>query len=181
MRDRLLVIALVSTGLSTGGDYARAQNASGDNRNLPNIVVTPTDTKPRTRAVRTTPRSQRAARPVATPQVAATPPAAPSPSPALYPTTPIPGTGIDADKVPAFVSTVSGRQIEETHSANITESLDKYVPSVGINEVNGNPFTPSLQFRGFVASPVSARRRGLRCTRTGYASTRRLATPSIGT
>jgi outer membrane receptor protein involved in Fe transport len=85
----------------------------------------------------------------------------------LYPTTPIPGTGIDVDKVPAAVSTVNSNQIEETHSPNITESLDKYVPSVGINEVSGNPFTPNLQFRGFVASPVSGTPQGLAVYQNG--------------
>jgi outer membrane receptor protein involved in Fe transport len=168
MRDRLLVVVLMSTGLSAGSEYARAQNAPGNDGNLPKIIVTPTDTKPKTRAVRTTPRNQRAARPVATPQVAATPPETPAPSPpALYPTTPIPGTGIDPDKVPAAVSTVNSNQIEQTHSANITESLDKYIPSVGINEVNGNPFTPNLQFRGFVASPVSGTPQGLAVYQNG--------------
>jgi outer membrane cobalamin receptor len=71
------------------------------------------------------------------------------------------------DKVPAAVSTVNSNQIEETHSPNITESLDKYVPSVGINEVSGNPFTPNLQFRGFVASPVSGTPQGLAVYQNG--------------
>jgi outer membrane receptor protein involved in Fe transport len=167
MRDRWLAVVLVSTSLSTASEYAHAQDAPADGRNLPTIVVSPPANKPRTAAVRTAPRSQTAARPVRTPRVAAAPPATPTPSPSLYPTTPIPGTGIDADKVPAFVNTVSANQIQDVHSANITESLDKYVPSVGINEVNGNPFTPSLQFRGFVASPVSGTPQGLAVYQNG--------------
>jgi outer membrane receptor protein involved in Fe transport len=167
MRERLLVIALVSTSLSAGSEFARAQSAPGDDRTLPPIVVSPTEAKPRTTVVRNTQRNQRAARPRPAPRVAAAPAEGAAPSPSLYPTTPIPGTGIDPDKVPAAVSTVNSRQIEETHSANITESLDKYVPSVGINEVNGNPFTPSVQFRGFVASPVSGTPQGLAVYQNG--------------
>ena len=167
MRERLLVIALVSTSLSAGTEFARAQNASSNDRNLPPIVVSPTEAKPRTTVVRTAQRNQRAARAKPAPRVVAAPAETPTPAPALYPTTPIPGTGIDPDKVPAAVSTVNANQIEQIHSANITESLDKYVPSVGINEVNGNPFTPSVQFRGFVASPVSGTPQGLAVYQNG--------------
>jgi len=113
------------------------------------------------------PRSQRAARPVPAPRVAAAPAASPSPSPALYPTTPIPGSGIEADKVPAFVNTVDANQIEREHSANIANALEKFVPSIVVNEVAGNPFQPSVQFRGFVASPVSGTPQGLAVYQNG--------------
>jgi len=161
MRGRLLVIALVSTGLSTGADYAQAQNAPSNGQTLPPIVVSPSVTHPRPRAVRTAPRSLRAARARPAPQVAAAPAASPSASPALYPTTPIPGTGISADKVPAFVNTVDANQIEREHSPNIANALEKFVPGVVVNEVAGNPFQPNVQFRGFVASPVSGTPQGL--------------------
>ena len=120
-----------------------------------------------TRVVRTTPRSQRAARPVRTPQVAATPPASPTPSPALYPTTPLPGSGIDADKVPAFVNTVDANQIAREHSANITGALEKFVPSIVVSDVAGNPFQPNVSFRGFVASPVQGTPQGLAVYQNG--------------
>ncbi|MGO8913498.1 MAG: TonB-dependent receptor [Bradyrhizobium sp.] len=167
MRDRLLVVVLVSTGLSAGNEYAHAQSAPSDARTLPPIVVSPTAAKPRTSAVRTTPRTQRAARPVAAPSVAAAPAASPTPSPALYPTTPIPGSGIDPDKVPAGVNTVDANQIEREHSANITNALEKFVPSIVVNEVAGNPFQPNVQFRGFVASPVSGTPQGLAVYQNG--------------
>jgi outer membrane receptor protein involved in Fe transport len=163
----VLAIVLASAVVPAAEESARAQGASGDDRNLPAIIVSPSATKPRTPVVRTTPRNQRAARGTGNPRVAATPPANPAPSPALYPTTPIPGTGIEADKVPASLNTISGHQIEEVHSANITESLEKYVPSIVVNEVAGNPFQANVQFRGFVASPVSGTPQGLAVYQNG--------------
>jgi outer membrane receptor protein involved in Fe transport len=167
MRVGLLVAVLVSAGLSPGSEYALAQSQPGNPEKLSPIVIYPTAAKPKSGAVKPAPRNPRSARSTTSPRVAAAAPASPTPSPALYPTTPIPGTGIDADKVPAAVSTVDTKQIEELHSPNITESLDKYIPSVGINEVNGNPFTPSLQFRGFVATPVSGTPQGLAVYQNG--------------
>jgi hypothetical protein len=155
MRARLLVFVLVSAGLPAGNERAHAQSAPGDAQSLPPIVVSPSAVKPKPRVARTTPRTQRVARPVPAPRVAAAPAASPSPSPSLYPNTPIPGSGIDPDKVPAFVNTVDANQIELEHSANIANALEKFVPGVVVNEVAGNPFQPNVQFRGFVASPVS--------------------------
>jgi len=167
MRARLLGIVLVSAGVSAGSDCAHAQAAPGEAQPLPPIVVSPTAPKPRPAAARTTPRAPRAARPVPAPRVSAAPPATPSPSPALYPNTPIPGSGIDPDKVPAFVNTVDANQIEREHSANIANALEKFVPSIVVNEVAGNPFQPSVQFRGFVASPVQGTPQGLAVYQNG--------------
>jgi outer membrane receptor protein involved in Fe transport len=167
MRDRLLVVVLVSAGASAGNDCAHAQAGPGEAQPLPPIVVSPAAPKPRSAATRTAPRAPRAARPVPAPRVAAAPPASPSPSPSLYPNTPIPGSGIDPDKVPAFVNTVDAKQIETTKSANITEALEKFVPSVVVNEVAGNPFQPNVQFRGFVASPVQGTPQGLAVYQNG--------------
>jgi len=160
-------LLLIVLGLSPGNEYAYAQSTAGDSRTLPPIVVSPTAAKPRTGAARTTPRSQRAALPIRSPRIAATGPASSTPSPPLYPTTPIPGAGIDPDKVPAGVNTVDANQIEREHSANITNVLEKYVPGIVVNEVAGNPFQPNVQFRGFVASPVSGTPQGLAVYQNG--------------
>jgi outer membrane receptor protein involved in Fe transport len=167
MRGHLLVVVPVSAALFLGAEGAHAQSGASDNVHLPPIVVSPTAAKPRTSVVRTSPRTQRAARPKPAPQVAATPAVSPSPSVSLYPTTPIPGSGIDADKVPASVNTIDANQIEREHSANIANALEKFVPSVVVNEVAGNPFQPNVQFRGFVASPVSGTPQGLAVYQNG--------------
>src|SRR5260370_42681821 len=104
---------------------------------------------------------QRTIRPAPTlaPRVAARPEA----TPVVYPTTPIssPGSGIEVEKVPASVNIVDVNQIDRVRSANIADALQRYVPSIDVNEVTGNPFQPNVQFRGFVASPVAGTPRRL--------------------
>ena len=95
----------------------------------------------------------------------------------VYTATPLPGTGIDPDKVPGTVTTIDARQIERTQSLNITDALQQYVPGVMVSSVSGNPFQPDVQFRGFTASPVSGTPQGSPSTRTAFASTRPSATP----
>ena len=85
----------------------------------------------------------------------------------VYPTTPLPGAGIDPDKVPASVYPVDAAQIRQTGSLNISDALVKYVPGITVNEVAGNPFQPNVQFRGFVASPVSGTPQGLAVYQNG--------------
>ncbi len=52
-------------------------------------------------------------------------------------------------------------------SLNISDALVKYVPGIIVNEVAGNPFQPNVQFRGFVASPVSGTPQGLAVYQNG--------------
>ena len=85
----------------------------------------------------------------------------------VYPTTPLAGSSIDPDKVPASLNVVDANQIKQTESLNIAVALTRYVPSINLNEVNGNPFTPDVQFRGFVASPVSGTPQGLAVYQNG--------------
>ncbi len=85
----------------------------------------------------------------------------------MYPTTPVSGSGIDIEKVPASVNIVDANQIKQTGSLNIGDALQKYVPGIVVNEVSGNPFQPSVQFRGFVASPVAGTPQGLAVYQNG--------------
>ena len=85
----------------------------------------------------------------------------------MYPTTPISGSGIDIDKVPASVNVVDAAQIDRVRSANIADALQRYVPGIIVNEVAGNPFQPDVQFRGFVASPVAGTPQGLAVYQNG--------------
>jgi len=89
------------------------------------------------------------------------------PTVVVYGTTPLAGSGIDVDKVPASISLVDADQIERARSPNITDALQKYVPGLVVNEVTGNPFQPDVQFRGFVASPVAGTPQGLAVYQNG--------------
>ncbi len=69
-------------------------------------------------------------------------------------TTPIPGLGTPRDQVPSNVQAVTGEQIEEQQSLNVTDYLNENINSVFINQAQNNPFQPDVLFRGFVASPL---------------------------
>ena len=94
------------------------------------------------------------------------------PIPVVYVTTPLAGPSTDVDKFPASVNAVDSGQIERAGSLNVADALQKYVPGVVVSEVSGNPFQPDVQFRSFVASPVSGTPQGLAVCKTGCASTK---------
>jgi len=150
MRARYLLVVLISLGLPARNNHARAQDAPTASQALPPIVVT--GTKPSAKPGR----DQTASRPIRT-----------LPRVLVYPTTPLAGSSIDPDKVAASVNIVDANQIKQTDSLNITDALQYYVPGVSINEVAGNPFTPNVDFRGFVGSPVSGTPQGLAVYQNG--------------
>jgi outer membrane receptor protein involved in Fe transport len=151
MGARVLFIVAVVVSLLLGDERPYAQSAPTNVHALPPIVVSPTtpSAKPR-RAPRDARRTVR-----------------PAPTLVLYPTTPLTGSGIDIDKVPASVNVVDVNQIDRVRSANVADALQQYVPSIIVNEVAGNPFQPDVQFRGFVASPVAGTPQGLAVYQNG--------------
>jgi outer membrane receptor protein involved in Fe transport len=161
MGARLLFIVPVSIGLFSGTERALAQSAPDKAQVLPPIVVSRTAPNAKPGGARSAPRTVRAPTPTPTP----TPP--PTPTLVVYPTTPVSGSGIDVDRVPASVNIVDANQIDRIRSPNITDALQKYVPGIIVNEVTGNPFQPDVQFRGFVASPVAGTPQGLAVYQNG--------------
>ena len=127
-----------------------AQDAPGAAQALPPVTVT--DTRPGVKRGRDE---------TATRRVRA------KPTVPVYPTTPLAGGDIATDKAPATSNTVDASQIAQTGSLNITDSLVKYVPGIISNDVAGNPFQPNIEFRGFVASPVSGTPQGLAVYQNG--------------
>ena len=85
----------------------------------------------------------------------------------VFASTPLSGTGLDVDKVPAAVTTIDSKQIEQAKSPSIVKSLAQQTPSVDVEEVAGNPFQPDVYFRGFDASPVSGTPQGLAVYQNG--------------
>jgi outer membrane receptor protein involved in Fe transport len=74
---------------------------------------------------------------------------------------PLAGIGIPRQQVPANVQSVSERQLEEQESLNLPEFMVRQLPSVNINEVQGNPFQQDVNYRGFTASPLLGTAQGL--------------------
>jgi outer membrane receptor protein involved in Fe transport len=150
MGARFLFVASIPICLFRGNECAYAQDAPSTVQALPPIVVSRTAPNAKPGRARNAPRNIRLA-----------------PTLVVYPTTPVSGSGIDVDKVPASVNIVDANQIERVRSQNIADALQKYVPGIIVNEVTGNPFQPDVQFRGFVASPVSGTPQGLAVYQNG--------------
>jgi len=98
------------------------------------------------------------------------PPAPPStpPAPGAPPyesfvtaTTPVHGSGLPRDHVPANVQTISGADLAEHHSIDLPSYMDEMTGSVHVNDVQNNPLQPDLQYRGFLASPLLGAPQGL--------------------
>jgi len=64
----------------------------------------------------------------------------------------------------------STRSNQANRIADVSDALQKIRACIVGNEVTGNPFQPNVEFRGFVASPVSGTPQGLRSTQTASAS-----------
>jgi outer membrane receptor protein involved in Fe transport len=86
---------------------------------------------------------------------------------ALVATTPVPSAKMEAEKVPMGTSVVDSRQIARTGSLNIGEALQQSVPGINLSDVSGNSFQPSIEYRGFVASPVEGTPQGLAVYQNG--------------
>jgi iron complex outermembrane receptor protein len=102
-----------------------------------------------------------------------TAPAAPASSVVALPevdvvaTTPLPGGGEERDKIPALVQTVTAQEFARTRSPNVTDALEQRVPGVFVVDINGNPFSQELYYRGFLASPQQGAPQGLAVYQNG--------------
>jgi outer membrane receptor protein involved in Fe transport len=140
-----------SIGLLPWSGPAFAQESEQQNVHvLPATTITAPKPKPKRRPEETTTRV-----------------AGPSTKLVVYATSPLSSADVSADKVPAATTVVGADQIQQTGSPSISDALQKYVPSIIVNEVSGNPFQPDVQFRGFVASPVSGTPQGLAVYQNG--------------
>src|SRR5215472_381197 len=68
--------------------------------------------------------------------------------------TPLPGLGIDRDKVPSNAQSLPAPDITTQGPTSFTTQLNQRVGSVNIEENQGDPFQPDVLYRGFEGSPV---------------------------
>ena len=76
-------------------------------------------------------------------------------------TTPLQGSGVDRDKVPAQTNVLTNRTLLRDGYPNALRSLDENVGGVTLDQAQGNPFQPNLIYRGFEASPLVGNAQGL--------------------
>ncbi len=82
-------------------------------------------------------------------------------------TSPLGGDGLDKDKVPANVTSLSSSDLSGGTQLSVTEAIARKSPSVSLSDVQGNPYFKDLYFRGFVASPLNGTPQGIAVYQNG--------------
>jgi outer membrane receptor protein involved in Fe transport len=98
--------------------------------------------------------------------VVSTAPAAGSSS-GLVRTAPLAGSEVPLDLIPRGVSTMNSRDIRRDGSVIPQEFLNSRIPSVMVDDLQGNQFQTGIQYRGFEASPVNGLPQGLAVYQNG--------------
>lgn len=93
--------------------------------------------------------------------------AAPPETVTVIATSPLPGTGIDVDKLPNVTQTVTGADLQREGIANAAGTLNEELGDININDNLDDPFQPDILFRGFEASPVLGTPAGLAVYQNG--------------
>ena len=76
-------------------------------------------------------------------------------------TTPTPGAEVERFRIPHRVVTIDSAQLEQSMSSQVSDHLARRVGGVFVNEAQGNPLQPDLQYRGFALSPLLGLPQGL--------------------
>ena len=82
-------------------------------------------------------------------------------------TSPLPGSGIDRDKVPANVQSLNSGDLTREGSPSLIEGLTDQAGSVNVNATLVDPFQPDILYRGFEASPVLGTPQGIAVYQNG--------------
>ena len=76
-------------------------------------------------------------------------------------TTPLSGVDLSPREIAAPVQTATDAQIAESGALDLSDFLNQRLNGVYVNEVQGNPFQPDLNYRGYTASPLLGTPQGL--------------------
>jgi iron complex outermembrane recepter protein len=76
-------------------------------------------------------------------------------------TTPLPGIELPKDQVPSNIQSLDDEDLRRLGGQSLAEKLQRGLPSVNINEIQGNPYQADLNYRGFTASPLLGTPQGL--------------------
>lgn len=76
-------------------------------------------------------------------------------------TSPLLGSGVDRDLVPAETSVLSSVDLAREGTPNLSQALSEQVGAVNLSASSGNPFQEDLYYHGFVASALQGSPEGL--------------------
>jgi outer membrane receptor protein involved in Fe transport len=74
---------------------------------------------------------------------------------------PLLGSGIDRDKVPANITVLDTADLARDGTPDVLHGLDTQVPGLSLDSAAGNPFQPTLFYNGFESSPLQGTSQGL--------------------
>lgn len=69
--------------------------------------------------------------------------------------------GVDRAKLPQNTYVLSANDVSRVGFPSVLRALDESVGSISINNAQGNPFQPTVTFRGFEASPLGGSPQGI--------------------
>jgi outer membrane receptor protein involved in Fe transport len=76
-------------------------------------------------------------------------------------TTPLPGVDQEPKEIPTPVQAATRRDIERSGALDLSDFLNRRLTGVYVNEIQGNPFQPDVNYRGYTASPLLGTPQGL--------------------
>lgn len=74
---------------------------------------------------------------------------------------------IDRDKVPSNTEVLTSADFSHNYSTNFLDAVNRRLPGVTLGDQTGNPFQRTLDYRGFVASPVQGTPQGIAVYQNG--------------
>jgi outer membrane receptor protein involved in Fe transport len=95
------------------------------------------------------------------PEAPKTPPQPPTFKTEVIETTPLPGVDLPLEAIPAPAQTALSADIVNSGSLEVADFLNRRMTSVFVNEIQGNPFQPDINYRGYTASPLLGTPQGL--------------------
>jgi outer membrane receptor protein involved in Fe transport len=75
--------------------------------------------------------------------------------------TPLAGVDVPLEAIPAPAQTALDREITASGALDLSDFLNRRLTSVFVNEIQGNPFQPDINYRGYTASPLLGTPQGL--------------------
>ena len=75
--------------------------------------------------------------------------------------TPLLGSGVDRDKVPAATTVLDSKDIARNGPADALNALQEQVGPINLNSASGNPQQPTLLYHGFAAGALQGTEQGL--------------------
>ena len=76
-------------------------------------------------------------------------------------TTPLPGSDLNARDIPAPIQSATQQDLDNSKALDLSDFLNRRLSGVNINENQGNPFQPDVNYRGYTASPLLGTPQGL--------------------